>query len=58
MEIQVREGVSVPERLKPIVANAPKDNQDADQYLKDLVSRKVITVDDMTFLLESGALQS
>lgn len=57
-EIKVSEKISIPKSLKPIVANAPKDNQGISVYLADLVKTGKITTDDVTFLIESGALST
>lgn len=57
-EIEVSEGISIPKSLKPVVANAPKEERAIGQYLKDLVGSGKITTDDVTFLIDSGALQN
>lgn len=49
-------GLSIPDSLKPIVANAPQDDQAIEGYLSDLVRAGKITTDDATFLIDSGAL--
>lgn len=56
-EIQVSEGISIPKNLEPIVANAPKDDQAAAKYLQDLVANQIITIDEVGFLLDSGAFE-
>jgi hypothetical protein len=57
-EITVSPGLSIPNSLEPIVSNAPKEKEAIDQYLKDLVADGKITTDDVTFLIDSGALQN
>lgn len=39
--------------LKPIVDKAPVDDQGLGQYLKDLLDDKIITIEDVTFLLDN-----
>lgn len=53
-----KEGLSIPKRLKSVVANAPTDQADTDAYLSGLVRAGQITTDDVTFLIDSGALQN
>ncbi|MHC4635839.1 MAG: hypothetical protein ACYSYU_11655 [Planctomycetota bacterium] len=48
----------IPDNLKSVVSNAPKKDGAIGQYLKDLVADDIITIDEATFLIESGALQN
>ena len=48
--------VDLPDDLKTVVANAPKESEDIGQYLKNLVDDGTITPDDIMFLLQSGTL--
>lgn len=57
-EIEVSEGISIPTKLKPVVANAPKDVMATNAYLSGLVKAGKITTDDVDFLIDSGALQN
>jgi hypothetical protein len=47
-----------PDNLKSIVANAPQGDQAIEVYLSRLVRAGKITTDDVTFLIDSGALQN
>lgn len=49
-------GLSIPNSLKPVVANAPKDDEVIKVYLARLVKAGKITTDEATFLIDSGAL--
>jgi len=51
-------GLSIPNSLKSIVANAPQDDQAIDGYLSRLIKAGTITTDEATFLMDSGALQN
>lgn len=54
----ISDDIDLPDNLKDIVDNAPKKDESIGQYLKDLVAAGTITTDDVTFLIESGALQN
>jgi len=51
-------GLDIPKSLKPIVTNAPQDAQEIEGYLSTLVQEGKITADEVTFLIDSGALQN
>lgn len=57
-EIEVSGEISIPAKLKPVVANAPKNAEATDAYLARLVKAGKITTDDVDFLIDSGALQN
>jgi hypothetical protein len=48
----------IPDNLKSVISSAPKKDGAIGQYLKDLVADDTITIDEATFLIESGALQN
>lgn len=49
---------NIPDNLKDVISNAPQGSRAIGQYLKDLVANDTITTDDVTFLIDSGALQN
>lgn len=51
-------GLSIPKSLKPIVTNAPQEDKAIEDYLSELVKVGKITADELTFLIDSGALQN
>lgn len=57
-DFTVLDGISLPDDLKDVVSNAPKDDKAIGKYLKGLLSKGDITQDDIVFLLQSGALNS
>jgi hypothetical protein len=57
-DFTISANVDLPDNLKSIVSDAPKGNQAIGAYLSRLVKTGKITTDDVTFLIESGALQN
>lgn len=48
----------IPDKLQSVIDDAPSGDKAIGQYLKDLVADDTITTDDVTFLIDSGALQN
>jgi hypothetical protein len=55
-DITISNTVDLPDYLKKVVSDAPKDDKAKGQYLQGLVTEDKITQDDIIFLLESGSL--
>ncbi|MHC4635664.1 MAG: hypothetical protein ACYSYU_10735 [Planctomycetota bacterium] len=50
--------ISLPDNLKKVVSEAPETDQAIAKYLKRLLNSGIITTDEATFLIDSGALQN
>lgn len=48
----------IPDKLQSVIDDAPGGDKAIGQYLKNLVANDTITTDDVTFLIDSGALQN
>jgi hypothetical protein len=57
-DFSVSPDIALPKNLKSIVAKAPKEDKDIGEYLKNLVADDTITIDEVTFLIETGVLQN
>jgi hypothetical protein len=55
-DFTVSETVSLPDDLKDVVSKAPQGDKAIGLYLRDLVVAGKITIDDVTFLIDSGVL--
>lgn len=50
------DAINLPGNLESVVSNAPQGDRAKARYLKRLVFNKVITLEDVITLIESGAL--
>lgn len=57
-DFAVSDTIDLPTDLKRVVDNAPQGDQAKAKYLQRLIKDGSITADDVTFLIESGALQN
>jgi hypothetical protein len=57
-DFTVSKNIDLPDDLIDIVSKAPKGDEAIGKYLKDLVANDIITIDDIDFLINSGALQN